>query len=136
MNILLISNGYPSKEITFASIFVKNHYEKLKELPDLNVDRHIIKRKNTSLVGSIAKYLWCFISFAAKIPQQYDIVHVHFLSPIYLLACIYKLRNPRCRIIVTFHGTDINELSHPIWRQFYRFLLDRKSTRLKSSNVA
>jgi len=107
----------------FGSIYVKNHYQKLKELSGLAIDKHVIKRKNTSRFGSVAKYLWCFVSFVTKLPRNYDVVHVHFLSPVYLLACIYKIRKPDCRIVVTFHGSDINELSHPFWLRFYKQLL-------------
>jgi len=125
MNILLLSNGYPSKELPFGSIYVKNHYERLRKIPGYTVEKHVILRKNTSFFGSLVKYFWCFISFAAKMPKNYDVVHVHFLSPVYLLAYLYKLRKPGCRTVITFHGSDINELKSSSLIKFYQRLFKK-----------
>ena|SRR5690625_98553 len=125
MNILLISNGYPSKELPFGSLYVKNHFERLSEVSSYAVDKHVILRKDTSFIRSIMKYLWCFISFAKKMPKHYDVIHVHFLSPVYLLAYLYKLRKPTCRIVLTFHGSDINELYNSQLIKFYQYLLKK-----------
>src|SRR5690625_6847741 len=108
MRLLLISNGYPSKDLPFASIYVKNHFERLKKVPGYTVDKHVILRKYTATIGSIVKLTKCFVAFFGKIIKSYDIVHVHFLSPIYILAYFYKIIRPK----------------------------DRKSTRLNSSHVA
>src|SRR5690625_5657531 len=39
------------------------------------------------------------------------------MSPLYLLLIIYKVFHPNCKLIVTFHGSDINELHNKylIW---------------------
>src|SRR5690625_2743159 len=125
MNILLISNGYPSNELPFGSIYVKNHYERLKKIPGYTVEKHVILRKNTSFFGSLVKYFWCFINFAVKMPKNYDVIHVHYLSPLYLLPYFYKLRKPGCRIVVTFHGSDINELRNSSLIKFYQRLFKK-----------
>lgn len=128
MKILLLSNGYPSKELPFASIYVKNHFEKLSEIDGYTVDKHVIPRKYTSIFGSLIKFTKCFVLFAGKLFKKYDVIHVHFLSPIYLLAYLYKFLKSDSRIVLTLHGSDINKLDNPFLIKFYSFLLKKNDT--------
>src|SRR5690625_5380060 len=82
MKVLLVSNRYPSAEYPFGSIYVKNHYERLKREKVIDiVDKHVIYRKDTSLIGTIIKYCRCYVLFTKKLFNKYDVLHLHFMSP-------------------------------------------------------
>src|SRR5690625_7736817 len=104
MKVLLVSNGYPSAEYPFGSIYVKNHYERLKREKVIDiVDKHVIYRKDTSLIGTIIKYCRCYVLFTKKLFNKYDVLHIHFMSPLYLLLIIFMVFLPNCILIVTFY---------------------------------
>lgn len=109
MKLLIISNIYPSTQLPFAGVFVKNQFDKLGSLlGDDNVDIFFMRRVFTSKFGSVLKYLFATIRFMPKLFKRYDIIHVHYFFPLYLHAYLYKLFHPRTKIVITFHGGDIH----------------------------
>lgn len=108
MRILVVSNMYPSSQKPYAGVFVKNIYEALKADQNSQVDLHVMKRTYTGALGSLLKYLWFCFRFLTYIPRKYDIVHLHFFYPLIFLIILYKLIHPKTMLIVTYHGTDIN----------------------------
>lgn len=111
MNILLVTNMYPSKEKAYAGIFVKNQYEELRKLIDKDdaIDIYYMKRQFTSKLGSLIKYLKAFLGFIPYFFKKYDVVHLHFFYPLIYLVWIYKKLYPSCKVVVTFHGVDITQ---------------------------
>jgi len=111
MEILVITNMYPSREKSYAGIFVKNQYEELKRVLDdeSSVEIFFMKRQFTSRLGSLFKFLKAFISFIPYYFKKYDIIHLHFFFPLIYLAWFYKKLHPNCRVVVTFHGIDITK---------------------------
>lgn len=109
MNILLVSNMYPSRQKPYAGIFVKNQYEQLKSMMtgDDSIDIFYLERKFTSKLGSLLKYLKAFVAFLKFLPRKYDVVHLHFFYPLIYFVWIYKKFHPRTKVVVTFHGKDI-----------------------------
>lgn len=105
MKLLIVSNMYPSKEKAYSGIFVKNQYEKIRELVDTDI--FAMPRKSTSKAGSITKYTLTFVKFIPYLFRKYDLIHVHYYVPLILLAVIYKAIRINTKIIVTFHGSDI-----------------------------
>jgi len=110
MKILIISNMYPSEQKPYAGIFVKNQYEALLRNIGENDSIHIfaMQRTFTSSIGSILKYFKAFVEFTPHYFKKYDIIHLHFFYPFILLVYFYKIIYPETKIIVTFHGSDIN----------------------------
>lgn len=125
MKILLISNMYPSKQKPYGGIFVKNQYEYLKKIlaADDSLDIFFMKRKFTTIWGSLFKYFNAFVRFIPRYFKHYDIVHVHFFYPLYILAFLYKIIHPNTKIVVTFHGGDTLDRG---FRQKILLLLPRK----------
>ncbi|WP_417237346.1 MULTISPECIES: glycosyltransferase family 4 protein [Flavobacteriaceae] len=111
MNILLVTNMYPSKEKAYAGIFVKNQYEELKRIFDKDdaIEIFYMKRQFTSKLGSLIKYLKAFLGFIPYLFKKYDVVHLHFFYPLIYLVWMYKKLHPKTKVVVTFHGSDINE---------------------------
>lgn len=68
-----------------------------------------MKRSFTSGLGSYWKYLKAFIAFVPHFLKQYQILHVHYFFPFVIAAHFYKALRPKTKIVVTFHGSDINE---------------------------
>ncbi|WP_181901486.1 glycosyltransferase family 4 protein [Thalassotalea euphylliae] len=63
------------------------------------------------------RFLWRYI-FAIK---TQNIIHVHFYFPTIILAAAYKwFRNPKVKILVTYHGSDIYKYMPP--NAIYRLL--------------
>lgn len=100
---------YPSQQKPYAGIFVKNQFERLRHLmPEDTVELFYMKRSFTSMFGSIVKYASAILRFVPLMFRKYDVIHVHFFYPLILLAWAYKMVHPSCKVVVTFHGTDIS----------------------------
>ncbi|WP_417619327.1 glycosyltransferase family 4 protein [Oceanihabitans sediminis] len=101
---------YPSKEKSFAGIFVKNQYEALKEIMlEDEVDIFFMKRKFTSKAGSVIKYIITFFRFFKILFKRYDIIHLHYFYPLIYIVYLYKLFYPNTKVIVTYHGSDVTK---------------------------
>lgn len=101
---------YPSKEKSFAGIFVKNQYQALKaKLSDDEIDIFYMKRKFTSKAGSYFKYVGALFGFLKFLFKKYDVVHLHYLYPLIYLAYLYKLIHPKSKLVVTYHGSDVTK---------------------------
>ena len=122
MKILFISNMYPSKEKSYAGIFIKNQFEELKEIIDEDDQLEIfyMKRAFTSKIGSVFKYVFAFIRFLPKLTKKYDIIHVHYFYPLILLAWFSKKLHKKTKIVVTFLGRDINSQVNKSNQKFFR----------------
>ncbi|WP_170245578.1 glycosyltransferase family 4 protein [Fodinibius salinus] len=123
MRVLILTNAYPSEEKEYAGIFVKNHVDWFRKNTDMDVSVFSIKRSFTGLLGSIKKYLMSFLRFFMQLRKQYDVLHLHFLSPLLLLTFIYKLFHPSTTVFLTMHGSDINNLQNTFLIRFYRELI-------------
>ncbi|MDP2715733.1 glycosyltransferase family 4 protein [Rheinheimera sp.] len=107
-NILIISNMGPKPSSPFQGKFVHNQ---VWALAALNPAYHYMRWHSDSLLNKWLKYpvfaldfLWRFIISR----RRFDIVHVHYFYPTIWLALLYKaLRNPKVKIVVTCHGSDI-----------------------------
>ncbi|TPH17071.1 glycosyltransferase family 4 protein [Litorilituus lipolyticus] len=69
--------------------------------------------------SSTKRYLTFVSAFFTKYifsRKKFSILHVHFFFPTILLAIAYKIfRNPRVKIITTFHGNDVYAYRHAPW---------------------
>lgn len=110
MKILFVSNMYPSKSKPYAGVFVKNQYDELlKQLAQEDIlDFFYMERKFTGALGSFLKYVNASIKFFPFLLKRYDILHLHFFYPLIILVWAYKKVYPKTKVIVTFHGSDIN----------------------------
>ncbi|WP_082333629.1 glycosyltransferase family 4 protein [Mangrovimonas sp. TPBH4] len=110
MRILIVSNMYPSEQKAYAGIFVKNQFEELrKQFKEADtVDIFYMERKLTSKLGSLIKYVRAFFKFLPYLFKKFDVVHLHFFFPLIILVWIYKKMHPNTKVLVTFHGSDIN----------------------------
>lgn len=101
---------YPSVQKKYAGIFVKNQYEKLNELVGNEnvIDIFFMRRTFTSKAGSVLKYITTFFRFIPNYFKKYDVIHLHYFFPLILFVWLYKLCYTKTKLLVTFHGSDIN----------------------------
>jgi len=110
MKILIISNMYPSREKSFAGIFVKNQYEAIRDIMvNDEIDIFYMRRRFTSKLGSALKYISAVFGFVKFLFKRYDIIHLHYLYPLIYLANFYKILYPNTKLVVTYHGSDVTK---------------------------
>ncbi|SMO87597.1 glycosyltransferase family 4 protein [Fodinibius sediminis] len=123
LKVLVITNAYPSEEKKYAGIFVKNQVEWLQHNSDFIIQVFALKRSFTGLLGSIKKYIMCYLRFLKQVRKHYDILHLHFLSPLIILPFVYKIFHPSAKVFLTMHGSDINNLENKLLIRLYRKLI-------------
>ncbi len=99
----------PSPQKPYSGIFVINQFNRLEEDPDVQVSLFTMERSFTSGFASYWKYLKAFLSFVPHYFKRYDLLHVHYFFPFIISAYCYKVIRPTTKLVVTFHGSDINE---------------------------
>lgn len=114
INLLIISNMGPKPSTPYQGKFVHNQ---VWALAALNPAYHYMRWHSDSLLNKVLKYPVFLLDFIWRFVlsrRRFDIVHVHFFYPTIYLALLYKLvRNPRAKIIVTCHGSDIYKYQPP-----------------------
>jgi glycosyltransferase involved in cell wall biosynthesis len=108
MNVLVISNMYPSNRNPAFGSFVK---EQIEVLIDQGVNCTIVKNSESrnGLWFTIPKYISLFIrSFCAILIHHYDVIHVHYAFPTgmigYFISMVYGIP-----MIITVHGSDLRD---------------------------
>lgn len=123
LKVLVLSNMYPSNSKPYSGIFVKNQFEYLKNDDQIDIELYALPRKfESSLLKKILKYLNFYIFFSKYFFKKFDIIHIHFFGYHYFLGVIYKLINPKTKLILTVHGTDTKNFSKKIFKFFTYFL--------------
>ena len=101
MNILYITNMYPSKETPFDGVFIKEQVEFCHDKFDINYEVFVIDRSGNKYLNYF-KSIFKINSIISK--GNFDLVHVHFgLAGMFLLLKSF-IKTP---VVVTFHGSDI-----------------------------
>lgn len=115
---------YPSIQKKYGGIFVKNQYEELLRQisEDEKLEIFYMQRSLTNVFGTIIKYLKAFFSFIPYLFKSYNTIHLHYFYPLILLVWIYKIFHPKTKLIVTFHGSDINAQVTKNNQWFFRIL--------------
>lgn len=79
----------------------------------------IAKFYNQSVLDLSSK---AFVSYALKLCKDYDIIHVHALEKILPLV---KLKYPRKKLVIHYHGSDIRGKARSIRSRFCRRFADK-----------
>ena len=118
MNVLILSNMKPSRDNPMFGVFVNNQFEALQKTGQFNYLKYLgIDDSGKGKAAVILKYLKLLMAvlwhgvFSTK---RFDIVHVHYYFPTIFYAIVYKLlRNWRAKIVVTYHGSDVQLNQNP-----------------------
>lgn len=107
MNILLLSNMYPSKKYPHYGVFVKNTASVLEQIPNVKLDT-VVLTKHDGKVSKLFGYLRFYASILLRgIFGKYDIIYGHFLSHIAMPLRIVMSLRPRIKLILNAHGNDV-----------------------------
>lgn len=128
MNVLIISNMYPSARNPGYGVFVKNFEDSLREQGVL-VSRVVIVGRAASKFRKILDYILFFIqTFRLVLFKRYDCVYVHYVAhsllPVKFLMPILRLRGTK--LICNAHGEDLlpRSLVERLIFKFVRGLID------------
>ncbi len=106
--LLILTNMGAKPSAPFQGVFVRNQVEALAELQP---DYFQMEWQSEVMPWRLLRYPIFWLQFVWRYVfnlQQFDILHVHFFYPTIWLALTYRwLRNPKVKIVVTCHGTDI-----------------------------
>ena len=101
MNVLYVTNMYPSEATPFEGVFIKEQVEYCHKVYGINYKLFVIDRSRHKYLN----YLSSIFKIKNVISKgNFDLIHIHFG-----LAGIFLLLNPLIKVpvIVTFHGSDI-----------------------------
>ena len=106
MNVFLISNMYPTRQMPGFGVFVKNVVEGLERNGIQISHRALIKGKANNILRKIIKYFVFYITILVNYFGKYDVIYVHYpnmaLPILYPLFCCYKKK-----VVVNLHGEDL-----------------------------
>lgn len=106
MQILLISNMYPSKDYPFYGIFVKNFENQLMK-EGFKFEKAVIKGRGKTTTKKLKKYFQFFLDvFRYLKKDKYDLIYVHYVGHSLLPFLLFK-RNISKPLVVNAHGSDI-----------------------------
>lgn len=127
MNVLVITNMCASPQNPYQGKFVRNQVEAIDNTGEVDVDYFEMPKEARDAGGFLKRYLLFLLAFFKGFifsRKTFDIIHVHFFFPTIVLAYCYKLfRNPKVKLIATFHGSDIYHYEPP--NKAYRFLFSK-----------
>ena len=118
MNVLVLSNMKPSIDNPMFGVFVNNQVEALGQTGQLGELKYLgITSTAKGKLALMSKYLQLLLALlwhGVLSAKRYDIVHVHYYFPTIFYAIVYKLlRNWRAKIVVTYHGSDVQLHQNP-----------------------
>lgn len=112
MKILLATATYPTPDRPSAGIFVRNQFRFFRRhaTPDEIFKLFKVHTYTRGSKRSWLRVVWAVIKFIPHFFRSYDIVHVHFLSPLVHVARAYKYLHPSTSLLLTIHGNDLRKL--------------------------
>ena len=112
MRVLLATATYPTPDRPSAGIFVRNQFRFFRRhaTPDEHFALFKIRTHSRTNDRSWWRVLWSSIKFMPHFFRRYDIVHVHFISPLVIAARLYKILHPSTRLVLTVHGSGFHNL--------------------------
>lgn len=105
MNILFISNMYPSAKHPSYGIFVKNTYDILKQFHSIKLIT--MKKYKSNLVKTIAYIIFYLRTIMFGIRGGYDCIYAHYISHCELPVRIIKHFHKNMVIVGNVHGEDV-----------------------------
>lgn len=121
LNILLLTNMGRSPSSPSSGGFVRRQLSAIKNIAGeaFQLSYFEMPEKATLTKASLKRYAIFFGTFIHQhifTKKTYSILHVHFFFPTILLAISYKIfRNPKVKIVTTFHGNDVYAYKHAPW---------------------
>ena len=112
MRALIVTGTFPTRHRPSAGVFVRNQFQMLRKRAgeDETLELFCIFTRWPNHKRSILKILLAVVRFLPYLFRRYDVLHVHFLSPLLFAALLYKRLRPSTRVIVTVHGSGLKRI--------------------------
>ena len=112
IKLLILTNMGATSEKPYSGIFVRNQWASIKDIEGIDAKYCEMPdfSRSKRLLGHLRypNFMLYFVFKHILRRHSYDIIHIHFFFPTILLAILYKIvRKPNCKIVITFHGSDI-----------------------------
>lgn len=106
MNILLISNMYPSDRFPSYGVFVRNT-ENILVNNHMKIDK-IVLQKKTKKWSKLVGYFFHYANILnTGLTRKYDYIYVHYASHNALPLLLLKKFKPNVKIVTNVHGSDV-----------------------------
>ncbi len=103
MNVLVVTNMYPTEQNSAYGIFVKEQVESLRN-EGVSIDVFFVNGKESRL-----KYISGILVLAGKIKsKRYDIIHAHHTYCIFQIKIAIAMTGVKLPIVLTFHEGEIH----------------------------
>lgn len=98
---------YPSPETPSYGVFIESHVRKMEAEHGIRFELLVSPTKPQDTRGRILKYAELYASLVPKMVRPFDLVHLHYPSPIFAPLAVPPslLRNKP--LVITSHGGDI-----------------------------
>ena len=107
MQVLVVTNMYPTPEQPAFGTFVKDQVEDLRRA-GVEIDVLFIDGRKSSL-----NYLWGILRlWRALFKKRYHLIHAHYAMSGFIARLQFLIP-----LVVTYHGSEIQDHS-PIWLKF------------------
>src|SRR5215510_5009009 len=98
---------YPSAEAPHFGIFVANHVYKMETEHGIEFELAVSRTKANTRLERMEKYLGLYARALAKLPDRFDLIHLHYPSPAFLPAALPPALLRNKPLVVTSHGGDV-----------------------------
>ncbi|RNF39975.1 glycosyltransferase [Planococcus salinus] len=106
MNILLVSNMYPSQAFPSYGVFVQNTEAILKD-EGFTVDKAVLRKKTGKLKKALG-YAGHYANIVRKgLSGKHDAIYVHYAAHNAFPLLLLKKLKPSVRIVTNVHGSDV-----------------------------
>jgi len=101
---------YPSADKPYAGIFVRNQVEVMRHQfgEQWSITVRAMPRRFTGPLGTLLKYVIFTLRCVPLLFRKFDVVHVHYFTPLGIIGAVYRRLHRNSRLFVTFHGGDVN----------------------------
>ncbi len=112
MRTLIITGTFPTKHRPSAGVFVRNQFQMLRRRAAAGekLELFCVYTRWPSQKRSILKIFLAALRFVPYLLRRYDVLHIHFLSPLIFAALLYRRMHPDARIVVTVHGSGLRRI--------------------------
>ncbi|NNF16380.1 MAG: glycosyltransferase family 4 protein [Gammaproteobacteria bacterium] len=124
MKVLVATATYPTPDRPSAGIFVRNQFRFFRRhaTPDETFKLFKVRTTTRRKSRSWPLVIWATLKFIPYFFRRFDIVHIHFLSPLAHAARIYRFLHPTTKLILTIHGNDLRKVQNRPQRVKTRYI--------------
>lgn len=99
---------YPSAEAPSYGVFIHNHVRKMETEHGIRFELAVSQNRPETAREKLGKYASLYGRALTLAPRPYDLVHLHYPSPVFAPLALPLSLGRRKPLVITSHGGDIN----------------------------